>query len=311
MKEIDLEQILNLIENYKLVGNCKNIYINNARTIIAANEHSIVWLKPNRKDSGDLLSITKAKLIICHMDEKEEGLNKCLVKVDNPKLIFTRILNHYFVKTPDWGVHPSAIIHKKAVLENPVFIGPNCTIGAVTIGKNSVIHGNCVLYDNVTVGSNVTIHAGTIIGADGFGYSRNDSGEFELFPHIGGVIIEDHVEIGSNTSIDRGSLDNTIIKKGAKIDNLVHIAHNVVVGEHSAVIANAMIGGSVKISDYAWVAPSVAVMNQLNIGKSATIGLGAVLTKDVPENEVWAGSPARPLEQFIEIQNKLKTILKK
>lgn len=311
MKEIDIEQILNLIENYKLVGSCKNIQINNARPIFSADKQSVVWLKPGNTDSVELLNNTKAKLIICHTDEKEEGLNKCLVKVDNPKLIYTRILNHFFLKPPGWGTHPSAIIHEEAVLEKPVFIGPNCTIGAVRIGKNSVIHGNCVLYDNVTIGSNVTIHAGTVIGAAGFGYSRNDSGEFELFPHIGGVIIEDHVDIGSNTSIDRGSLGNTIIKKGAKIDNLVHIAHNVVVGKHSAVIAHAMIGGSVKISDYAWVAPSAAVMNQLNIGKSATIGLGAVLTKDVPENEVWAGSPARPLEQFIEIQNKLKQSIKK
>ncbi len=308
MKEIDPEQILNLIDNYKLVGSCKNIHINNANTITSADEHSIVWLKPNHKDSVNLLANTKAKFIICHTDVNEEGLNKCLVKVDNPKLMFTRVLNRFFVKAPDWGIHPSAIIHEKAVLENPIFIGPNCTIGVVKIGENSVIHGNCVLYDNVTIGSNVTIHAGTVIGANGFGYSRNDLGEFELFPHIGGVIIEDKVEIGSNASIDRGSLDNTIIKKGAKIDNLVHIAHNVVVGEHSAVIANAMIGGSVKISDYAWVAPSAAVMNQLNIGKSSTVGLGAVLTKDVPENEVWAGSPARPIEQFIELQNKLKQL---
>lgn len=309
MKEIDLPQILKVIENYKLVGSCKNIYINNARTITSANEHSIVWLKPNHKDSNKLLKNTKAKLIICHTDMEEEGLNKCLVKVEKPKLIFTRVLNHFFVKKQSWGIHPSAIIHEEAILEEPVYIGPNCTIGTVKIDKNSVIHGNCVLYDNVTIGSNVIIHAGTVIGADGFGYSRNDSGEFELFPHIGGVIIEDHVEIGSNTCIDRGSLENTMIKKGAKIDNLVHIAHNVVVGEHSAVIANAMIGGSVKISDYAWIAPSAAVMNQLNIGESATIGLGAVLTKDVPKNEVWAGSPARPLKQFIEIQNKLKKIL--
>ena len=300
---------LKVIENYKLVGNCKNIHINNARTITSANEHSIVWLKPNHKYSNKLLKNTKAKLIICHTDMEEEGLNKCLVKVEKPKLIFTRVLNHFFVKKQSWGIHPSAIIHEEAILEEPVYIGPNCTIGAVKIGKNSVINGNCVLYDNVTIGSNVIIHAGTVIGADGFGYSRNDSGEFELFPHIGSVIIEDHVEIGSNTCIDRGSLDNTIIKKGAKIDNLVHIAHNVVVGEHSAVIANAMIGGSVKISDYAWVAPSVAIMNQLNIGESATIGLGAVLTKDVPKNEVWVGSPARPLKQFIEIQNKLKKSL--
>ena len=99
----------------------------------------------------------------------------------------------------------------------------------------------------MTVGKNVIIHSNTVIGADGFGYQRNKDGSFEKFPHIGGVIIEDHVEIGANTCIDRGALGNTIIRNGAKIDNLVHIAHNVVIGQNTAVIANAMIGGS-----YGW-----------------------------------------------------------
>jgi UDP-3-O-[3-hydroxymyristoyl] glucosamine N-acyltransferase len=308
MKEIDLSQILSIIDDYKLIGNCQNIKVTNAKTITSADDKSIVWLKPNLKNSKELLQNTKAKIVICDKKTEENNYGKCIIKVENPKLTFTRILNHFFVRQPEWGIHSSAIIHKNAVIEKQVYIGPQSVIGAATVGKNTIIHGNCFIYDNVTIGSNVVIHAGTVIGADGFGYARNDSGRLELFPHIGGVIIEDNVEIGSNTSIDRGSLDNTIIKTGAKIDNLVHIAHNVIVGKHSAVIANAMIGGSVKISDYAWIAPSAAVMNQLQIGKGTTIGLGAVLTKNVPDNEVWTGSPARPLKQFIEMQNKIKKL---
>lgn len=308
MKEIHISQILSIIDDYKLTGNCQNIKVTNAKTITSADDNSIVWLKPNLKNSKELLQNTKAKIVICDKNTEEKNHGKCIVKVENPKLIFTRILKHFFVIQPEWGIHSSAIIHKDAVIEKQVYIGPQSVIGAATIGKNSIIHGNCFIYDNVTIGSNVVIHAGTVIGADGFGYARNDSGQLELFPHIGGVIIEDNVEIGSNTSIDRGSLENTIIKTGAKIDNLVHIAHNVIVGKHSAVIANAMIGGSVKISDYAWIAPSAAVMNQLQIGKGTTIGLGAVLTKNVPDNEVWTGSPARPLKQFIEMQNKIKKL---
>src|SRR5690606_230154 len=123
---------------------------------------------------------------------------------------------------------------------------------------------------------NVTINAGTVIGAEGFGYQRNENGEFEKFPHIGGVIINDNVDVGSNTSIDRGALGNTIIGEGAKIDNLVHIAHNVKVGKHAAVIAHAMIGGSSVIGDYSWVAPNSAIRDQISIGNRVTVGLGAV-----------------------------------
>jgi UDP-3-O-[3-hydroxymyristoyl] glucosamine N-acyltransferase len=148
-------------------------------------------------------------------------------------------------------------------------------------------------------------------GPVGFGYSRNEKGELEKFPHLGGVVIEDDVDIGSNTSIDRGTLGNTLIRQGAKIDNLVHIAHNVVVGKHAAVIAHAMIGGSTVIGDYGWVAPSAALMNGIAIGTYATVGLGAVVTKDIPADETWAGIPARPLKEFSAIQRALKGLINK
>jgi UDP-3-O-[3-hydroxymyristoyl] glucosamine N-acyltransferase len=118
-------------------------------------------------------------------------------------------------------------------------------------------------------------------------------------------VIEDRVEIGSNASIDRGTLSNTIIGEGAKIDNLVHIAHNVHIGKHAAVIAHAMIGGSTEIGDYTWIAPSAALMNGLHIGRQATVGLGAVVTKDIPDYETWTGVPAMPLKDFVAIQRKL------
>jgi len=117
----------------------------------------------------------------------------------------------------------------------------------------------------------------------------------ERFPHIGGVQIEDDVEIGANTCIDRGTLGNTRIRKGAKIDNLVHIAHNVDVGENTAIIANAMIAGSTKIGANTWIAPSACLRDAINIGKDATVGLAALVTKDIPDGELWAGFPARKI----------------
>ncbi|MFA6455573.1 MAG: UDP-3-O-(3-hydroxymyristoyl)glucosamine N-acyltransferase, partial [Bacteroidota bacterium] len=168
--------------------------------------------------------------------------------------------------------------------------------------------GQCYIYDNVRIGKNVIIQAGAVIGGDGYGYSRNDKGEFEKFPHVGAVLIEDDVEIGANTCVDRGTLGNTIIREGAKIDNLVHIAHNVTVGKHAAVIAQSMIGGSTVIGDYGWIAPSASLMNGIKIGSKVTVGLGAVVTKNIPDGETWAGVPAQPLRDFVSIQKKLKEL---
>jgi UDP-3-O-[3-hydroxymyristoyl] glucosamine N-acyltransferase len=220
---------------------------------------------------------------------------KCLIFVENPKITFLRIANKYFVTTPYKGIHQSAVIHCEAEIATNIYVGPNTYVGKCKIGAGSIIHGNCYFYDNVTVGENVVIHANTVIGADGFGYQRNEDGSFEKFPHIGGVIIEDDVEIGANTCIDRGALGNTIIRNGAKIDNLVHIAHNVVIGRNSAVIANAMIGGSVVVGENTWIAPSASIRDQVTIGNNVTIGMSSLVTKSIPNDEVWIGSPAKKL----------------
>jgi UDP-3-O-[3-hydroxymyristoyl] glucosamine N-acyltransferase len=144
----------------------------------------------------------------------------------------------------------------------------------------------------------VIIHAGTVIGADGFGYERNEDGTFEKFPHLGGVVIEDDVEIGANACIDRGTLAPTRIREGAKIDNLVHIAHNVDVGRHAAVIAHAMIGGGTRIGDYGWVAPCACLRDGIVIGTRSTVGLGAVVTKSIGDDATVMGAPARGASEY-------------
>ena len=126
--------------------------------------------------------------------------------------------------------------------------------------------------------------------------------EYELFPHLGGLVIEDHVHLGNNTCIDRGSLKDTIIHQGVKIDNLVHIAHNVTIGKNSLIIACSMIAGSVVIGENCWVAPSSSVRNGIYIGDNTTIGLGSVVTKSVGADETVAGNPAVPLAELIKLR---------
>ena len=214
-----------------------------------------------------------------------------------PKLAFTLVVEQFFgnlVET-EWpmgaaSIHPSAVISPDAVLCAGVVIGSGTVVGPhAWIGPNSCIA-------NTTIGAHVRIGAGCAIGLPGFGLERGADGQWRRFPHLGRVVIEDGVQVGSNTCVDRGALTDTRIRAGAHVDNLVHVAHNVDIGENALVIANAMLGGSVRIGRDAWIAPSVSVLNQVTIGDRATLGLGAVVIRDVLEDSTVVGNPAKPLK---------------
>lgn len=248
----------------------------------------------------DAIAVSRAVVALCRADVRTSGLEtlgKTIIGVENPRRSFIRIVSDLFAPTARRGIHPTAEIHPDAELGDEIYVGPFAYLGDCKVGDESVIHGHVHVGDGTVIGSNVTIHAGTVIGADGFGYERNEAGIMEKFPHVGGVVIEDDVEIGSNTCVDRGSLENTLIRRGAKVDNLVHVAHNVVIGVDAVVIAHAMIGGGVDIGDRAWVAPGAIIRNTIDIGAEATIGLGAVVTKSVPAQTTVIGNPARPYEK--------------
>ena len=222
-----------------------------------------------------------------------------VVRVRDPKFAFIRVVGHFFehlttITLPKLGESPIALdaqIGRDVTLGIGCVIGPKVMLGdRVSIGANTVL-ANCTIAAGVRIGCNCTI------GLPGFGYEKDDSGAYWRFPHLGGVRIEGDVEIGSNTCIDRGSLGDTVIGEGCKIDNLVHVAHNVVLGKNAVVIANTMIGGSVNIGAGVWVAPSVTIMNQATIGAGATLGLGAVVLKDVAAHQVIVGNPGKVLEK--------------
>ena len=312
MKGKQVEDILAALSNAgEVIGERSGKYFSNALPIEKATIDSFVWISPTRADKQKLVEETLAVIIICDSSiiiSNDLKSRKCFIIVENPKLSFLRAVNQIFPPRKLEGIHPTAFIESNAKVHPSAYIGPFTYISNGSIGAGTIIHGQCYLYDNVTIGNNVIVHAGTIIGADGFGYSKNENGELEKFPHIGGVVIEDDVEIGSNTCIDRGSLGDTIIKAGAKIDNLVHVAHNVVIGKNALVIANAMIGGSTRIGDNSWISPSAILRDGISIGNNATVGMGALVTKDIPDNETWAGNPAKPLSEFLELQKKLKNL---
>lgn len=301
--------LANVSGEYRVINESAYVDIASAKPVDNCDADSIAWVAGDKKNKKELIQSSRAQTLVCSLSDEELAgfeTGKCLILVNDPRLTFLRIVKGLFTAGIQYGVHPSAVVHPEAEIHPESYIGPHVYIGKSKIGKNTIVHGSCFIYDSVEIGNNVTIHAGTVIGADGFGYQRNERNEFEKFPHVGGVVIEDNVEIGANTCIDRGSLGNTLIAEGAKIDNLVHIAHNVKVGRHAAVIAHAMVGGSTIIGDYAWISPSVALRDRISVGKNSVAGLGSVVTKEIPNDQTWAGSPARELSEFLLIQKKLK-----
>lgn len=298
MKTYLIKEIVHFLGKmpYTIHGNSSTVSITKAAETLEADSESIVWISPKRSDKQKLAENTRAGIVICdattHLTELMQR-QRCFVVVNNPRLAFTRIAKNLFVSNNPPFIHPTSIINDNAVLGDGVTIHPYAVIGNCSIGSGTVIGAHCCIYDNVQIHSNVKIEAGTIIGADGFGFEKNEEGIYEGFPHLGGVLIEDNVEIGANVCIDRGALRNTIIRRNTKIDNLVHISHNVTIGENVLIIAESQIAGSVIIEDGVWIAPSVTIINNIHIGKNAFIGIGSVVVRDVESNQRVFGNPAK------------------
>ena len=291
----DLKNVLNE-DKAKILNWSEFINFNDIKPILEANEQSITWIKSSVKSPIDLIIKTKSKLIILDVknyDSLKHVTDKCLVFVKDPKLEIIDVINHFFIRNNYKFARSSENSENHKGFGKNVYIHPSVDLGDCTIGNGTIINSLCTVNDNTTIGNNVIIHSGSKIGTDGFGYVKLKNGSYRKFPHIGGVEIENNVEIGANTCIDRGSLGNTVIKSGVKIDNLSMIAHNVQIGSNSIICSNVSIAGSVKVKNNVWIAPSVSIMNGITIGENAFIGIGSVVINDIPDNQVWAGYPAR------------------
>jgi UDP-3-O-[3-hydroxymyristoyl] glucosamine N-acyltransferase len=260
------------------------------------------------------------------VDGSFTSARKVLIQVPNARIAFAKVMALFFPEpAAPAGIHPTAILAGSAKIDPTAHIGPYCVIGENTrIGpRSALLGGNHVgpdcqlgeevkLFPNVTVyartqiGNRVRIHAGTVIGSDGYGYVQ-DAGIHRKVPQIGNVIIGDDVEIGANVTVDRGALGSTVIGKGTKIDNLVQIGHNVVVGEHCLLVSQVGIAGSSKLGNYVVLAGQVGIAGHLTLGNQVTVSAQAGVMHDIPNGQTWLGSPAQPdrltKRQMIAVQH--------
>ena len=263
------------------------------------------------------LDFTSISLLLTDAESVSEELKAsasqsgcAIITVSNPRLAFIHIVSEFFQPKPVPFIHPTASITDKSYISDTCSIGAGTFIGEnVKIGEHSIIEANVSIGDNTTIGDNCYIAPGVAIGQAGFGYERNADGMLVQFPHLGRVAIGNDVHIGANTCIDRGTLDNTVIGDRVRIDNLCHISHNVHIGSDCAIIANSMIGGSVKIGVGGWVAPSSSVINGIELGSNIIVGMAAVVTKPVSDDQVVAGSPAVPIAELKHRQARMKELL--
>lgn len=237
------------------------------------------------KNPAALLRSTRARFLIVDRGlDISELTRACAVRVDNARLFMCEMLAYERVSQVG-KIGEYVFIHESAVIGAGSSIGNFTSIGeGVVIGESCVISDNVTLLDGVNIGNRVFVGPGCVIGTDGFGYEPRIDGTYVKFPHIGGVVIGDDVEIGGNTVIDRGALGATIIESGVKIDNLVHISHNVRLGKNSIVIANAMVAGGVNVGEGSWIGPSSNILDRTNLGKKAFIGMGVSVINNIPDH---------------------------
>lgn len=334
-----LKDLANFI-NGKIIGD-ENLIIKSVARIDEASsgDISFIYLPAYEK----FQDTTKASALIVNPDLKKTREDISYIEVEKPDIAFFSILRHFF--SPKFeliGIDKTAYISPTAKIGNNVAIGKNvvisdgCIIGDntkifhnttilqnVEIGEDCLIFSNISIRENCKIGSRVIIHSNTVIGSDGFGYNKNQAGQYVKIPQIGNVIIQDDVEIGSNVSIDRAAMGSTIIKQGCKLDNLIQVAHNVVIGENTAISAQSGISGSTKIGKNCILAGQVGIADHLEICDNVIIMAQSGVSRNVNKPGFYFGSPIkehktalkleahfRNLPDYVERIKKLETELK-
>ncbi len=321
---IKLQQIADLVEG-KITGE-GNLNISSLAKIDEAKTGELTFLYHPAYEK--YFQTTKASAILVKTGFNKTRNDLTYVEVNSPeKAFFTLLRNFFSPQFPLEGidktafVHPAAELGKNAALGKNVVISAGCKIGSnvkifhntvllenVEIGDDTLIFQNVSIRENCKVGRRVIIHPGTVIGSDGFGFNPDEKGVYQKIPQIGNVIIEDDVELGSNVSVDRASLGSTVIKRGVKIDNLVQIAHNVIVGEDTVISSQSGISGSTKVGKNCILAGQVGIVGHIEIADNSILMAQSGISKSVKKPGKYFGSPAKEINTALRLEAHLRNL---
>jgi len=303
------EQIAGILEG-DIVGN-PQVEVSTLSKIEEGKEGSLTFLA-NPKYTNYIYSTNASVAIVNKTFEPEQDISVTLIKVEDAYKAFSTLLNYYNqIKQNKTGIETPNFISESSKLGEDLYIGafsyigenviigdnvkiyPNSYIGDnVTIGNHSVVHAGSKIYSDCIIGEHCVINSGTVIGADGFGFAPNESGTYDKVPQIGNVIIEDHVDIGANATIDRATLGSTIIRKGVKLDNHIQIAHNVEVGANTVIAAQTGIAGSTKVGENCQIGGQVGIAGHLTIGNNVRVQAQSGIGRNIKDGETLQGSPS-------------------
>lgn len=315
--EFKVSQIAHIL-NGEVQGD-ENISISKLGSIEDAGEGSISFLSNPKYES--FIYTTKASVVIVKKDFiPKETLATTIILVEDPYLSFTALLEEYHkvISFQKVGIEEPSFIGEHSICGENIFrgafsyIGSNVSIGSnckihphvyvgdnVTIGDNTILYPGVKIYANCKIGSHCVMHAGAVLGSDGFGFAPQKDGTYKTIPQVGNVIVEDHVDIGANTTVDCATFESTIIKCGVKLDNLVQIAHNVEVGNNTVIAAQAGISGSTTIGKNCVIAGQVGVVGHITVGDKITLAAQSGLSKSAgKEGAVFLGSPAFEIADY-------------
>ena len=324
MPTVPLGEIVDFVGGH-YVGD-RNRAISAVAPLAEARGEQLSFLS-NRKYAAQLAQSTAGAILV---PQNLEGEDERWIRVNDPYFAVAQIMTRWFSTRPmPKGVSPRASIAPSARLGTNVAVGPFATIGdsvvignnvtifqnvsieaGSTLGDDSIIYPNVVIYDGTRIGRRCIIHAGVVIGSDGYGFALHD-GKHHKIPQIGIVRIEDDVEIGAGTTIDRAALGETVIGEGTKIDNLVQIGHNVKIGKHCLLVSQVGIAGSTELGDHVSVAGQSGFSGHLKIGHRVQVAAKSAVLEDVPDDTKVMGSPALPFNEFARRHAVLKRLAKK
>lgn len=307
--EFSAQQLAEVL-NGRVEGN-PEITVSTLSKIEEGGEGSLSFLA-NPAYEKHIYDTTASIVIVSESFEASKPISATLLRVPDAYGAFAQLLEMYnSIRNAKSGIESPSFIHESAQTGEDIYVGafayvsahakvgdntqlhPHVFVGDnVTIGKNCIIHSGVKIYADCVIGDHVTLHSGVIIGADGFGFAPNSENSYNKVAQIGNVIIEDHVEVGSNTTIDRATLGSTIIRKGVKLDNLIQVAHNVEIGENTVIASQTGIAGSTKIGKNCMIAGQVGIIGHLTIGNEVKIAAQSGVSKNIPDGNIVQGSPA-------------------